>query len=973
MLRPPSTPMFSNDSPVLQPEDDEFTTGLGNYSLVTPRRLSNDGNQALSPPPPPPPPIHNSDSTVRRPMVARNAASMPQSPSVKSIASSKRVGAVKPKGLNRVHEDPPGNQSTDKPTPSVHPIDTLSKKLRQQAMELTKVYEELEKQNLQIDAYKQQIQDQKRELERLRITRSKSMDSSSKEPTSTRATALGQQKRAAQMMIGTPSTGASLGQKRGELDRKLKEAEREKKKYELAAKRIEKALVELQVFQNDRMERLLPREGVSNQRENDMGDLESVLDEQRAYIRVLEEAVHLKATDFEVTGHEELLVVLAELRHTIYEQEKDVEQKSNLLVSTQQQLEQEQQEHSATENLLVNAQKQQEVMAQRFHEQESALHSQLDDTRRQIEQMSNHLDQLQGAATDAHRTEEALQSRLIAATKSQNLIETKLDDATRNIKTLQQQLGAVNTKYEEVKLQTVSLQEECTKKQSHLDEMNSLQEELLSSVDKYVGKVKKSRDKVERLEAELQACQEKEKLAHKQADDAVRSSDERLATLQIEVDAVKQREQQVQAQYTALQQENQRLESTLREMQQRLQNQAQENSEQQQEITTKQEKCHLIEEAAVELESALSTALRMILEKATVSTQERSSNDGDVTDSDDYTFLLDDSVLSKLRRTSEVEAYALQVDSMNEQLCRAEAECEAYHALEQHTAIQEKALEAKEALIYDLSSEKDRLVEVEKAYSDQVATNARYSEQLEDLQEATREQRKYAEELEFALENAATFAEQQNECNQKLNVQLALLETSKREQVGYVKTLQEQNSAFSNRFMKLVKQYAALLRPVAATNRSLQDHINRFDTELQNGDVLRLLQLFPALLEQYISACIGRPEQDHVTDARKRGQQSVNSVPTKIPSQRSIEWSSAKPRRCHQYLEMATPTWHPPTPEPSVSKTLESPVSPPLDATATRKPACFIATEKEEAQLAEQLELIRGAFQSYKEDVETSG
>ncbi|KAG6950857.1 hypothetical protein JG688_00013977 [Phytophthora aleatoria] len=693
------------------------------------------------------------------------------SSSVKGIPTGQTpLGSVKSKAASPSNNDEDAKkQNMDNPTPSVHPIDTLSRKLRQQAMELTHVYEELEKQNVKIDAYKQQIEDQKLQLEKLREKRRKSIDGSSKTSRSSRTAALEQQKRATQMMIGTPSTGASLGQKREELDCKLKEAEREKKKYQLAAKRIEKALVELQVFQNDRMEKLLPSEGESNQVED--SDFQAVLNEQRAYIRVLEEAVHLKATDFEITGHEELLVVLAELRHTIYEQEKDVG----------------------------------------------------------------------------------------------------------------------------------SLREESSKKQSHLDEMNALQEELLGSVDKYVGKVKKSRDKVDRLEAELESCKEKEALTQKQLQEAARSSDERVSILKAEVDAAEQRTQQIQAQRTALEQEKNRLEDALAEVQQQLEGQEQERNEQQQEIAEKEQRYHQMEEAVAELEAALSTVLMMMLGKTPDPSEKQSMTEDEKDYTDKHAFLLDQSVLRELEtcsrvatigervvnevnralaswarertnlveacatldatakmcqnemekrhdeiqdyqeqlaeRASEVEAYAMQLDTLDEQLRSAQAECEAFYALEEHATRQEEALQAKQALIRDLSAENDRLSAVENAYSVQVATNARYSQRLEDQYEAIKEQKQCAKELEQALENAANFAEEQNECNQQLQSQLAEMEISQRKQADLAKTLEVQNAAFSSRFLRLIKQYTTFLPEKEEAQLAEQLELIRGAFQSYKGDV----------------------------------------------------------------------------------------------------------------------------------------
>jgi hypothetical protein len=318
----------------------------------------------------------------------------------------------------------------------------------------------------------------------------------------------------------------------------------------------------------------------------------------------------------------------------------------------------------------------------------------------------------------------------------------------------------------------------------------------------------------------------------------------------------------------------------------------------------------------------------------------------------------------------------MQVDALDEQLRRAEAEYEAYRALEQHSANQEKALEAKHALIDELSAENDRLAAVEKAYSVQVATNERFAKRLEDQHKAMKEQRNDVDELEQALETAAAFAEQQNECSRKVSMryrtalpglgvainrvvvaiqltsQLIEVETAKREQAERIKTLDVQLSAFSSRFMAVAKQFTTVLRPIAAANRALQDHLGLLDTEIQNGDVLRLLQLFPALLEEYISACASKVEPFDSIDFYWRS--NTPACPRKrdkkeIPSEDHAETSAL-----------------PPTHEaPPMQKT------PPLEDGITRRSQFTAATQKEEAQLAEQLELIRGAFQSYKEDAET--
>ncbi|KAK1929006.1 hypothetical protein P3T76_015446 [Phytophthora citrophthora] len=211
------------------------------------------------------------------------------------------------------------------------------------------------------------------------------------------------------------------------------------------------------------------------------------------------------------------------------------------------------------------------------------------------------------------------------------------------------------------------------------------------------------------------------------------------------------------------------------------------------------------------------------------------------------------------------------------------------------------------------------------------------SEQLREQQEVMKEQKRYTAELEEALETAASFAEQQNECNHQLNAQLAELENSQREQTDLIKTLREEKATVSSRLVSLVQQYTSPLRPTAATDRSVQDYVNLLDVEVQNGDVLRLLQLFPVLLEEYIATSTERNLRIDSGDPHSRYSSPVKS------------------KRCRHLLVTSETT------DSFVSKT------PVLTAVAPRMAQFSLAVDEEDVQLEEQLELIRGAFQSYKE------
>ncbi|KAG1713473.1 hypothetical protein DVH05_001260 [Phytophthora capsici] len=139
----------------------------------------------------------------------------------------------------------------------------------------------------------------------------------------------------------------------------------------------------------------------------------------------------------------------------------------------------------------------------------------------------------------------------------------------------------------------------------------------------------------------------------------------------------------------------------------------------------------------------------------------------------------------------------------------------------------------------------------------------------------------------------------------------------------------------SSRVVGLIHKYTSCLRPTATTDRSVQNHVNLLDAEVQNGDVLRLLQLFPALLEEYIAMC----------------------------TERNVPIDSDDPHWSHNSPVMDKRHRH----EGKLTSMEFSPSE--STAVAPRKARVSL---KEDEQLTEQLELIRDAFQSYKEGIYTN-
>ncbi|CEG47619.1 uncharacterized protein PHALS_04769 [Plasmopara halstedii] len=906
-----------------------------------------------------------------------------------------------------------GNQITDTPITSVHPIDTLSKKLRQQALELTHVYEELEKQNLQIDSYKKQVQDLKRQLEMMREQQRKYIDNSLKTPSGSRTIALDQQKRATQLMI---SNDASIGQKREELDRKVKEAESEKMKYQVAAKRIEKALAELKVFQNTQINNLLPLNDTSDQEKDEAIDIKGIVNEQRAYIRVLEEAVHLKATDFDVTGHEELLVVLAELRHTIYEQEKNVVEKSDQLESIQGQLDQEQQRQRATFNDLEAARKQLEEMDVLFRKN-------YEDVQCQLLKKVQEMNELQTVVSDAQRLHEALQDRLQAAITAKTAMQATINDMTRIIKSLNEQFENSILKCEETQKEAERLQNECTAKQTHLDDMNVLQEELLDSVDNYVCKLKKSRDKVKRLQAELKVWQEKEMLSQNQLKEVARVSDERINVLYAEVEATTLGKRELVAQNVILMHDNSSLKRTLADVKKQLDKLIQARDTQEEMIDTKTQRFCQMEQDIAELEAALSAALYTISD--TCRRRAKTDDNTDDTEADRSAFLQNDFVLCDLKtccqalttfitrkmpirifllgralndlcicvatigervvtevnralaswarerddlvaacatlvataslckhemenrhdeirdcreelvtREAEIERYVVQQDTLHEKLRSATVDCEEFYALKELAKYQGEILKAKKSAIRDLSAKNDRLALMGKALESDVAA---LSQQIQDQKSKIHDQKRYADEKKQVLEKAAAFAEEQNEYNCQLQSQLAEMRMSQQEQNDLVKTLKEQIAALFSQILRFIKY---LLQSVTATDYNLQDDLKLVEAEFQKGDVTRLLQLFPDLLNKFIDNEACHLDRSVFNDSDEN-QWKFKALDANIHS---------------KHINASKPALIVKPPARSISSS--------FDAQNDKSSQCFL--EMEEEGLAEQWKFIQDAFRSYK-------
>lgn len=256
---------------------------------------------------------------------------------------------------------------------------------------------------------------------------------------------------------------------------------------------------------------------------------------------------------------------------------------------------------------------------------------------------------------------------------------------------------------------------------------------------------------------------------------------------------------------------------------------------------------------------------------------------------------------------------------------------------------QDEGLEEKQSIICNLSVENDRLVALEKASTVQMAAKTR---QIETQQATIQEQKRFAEECDEAFEKAAAFAEAQNECNYQLQSQLFEMKRSQQVQLNLVKTLQEQLSSFSKLLLKLIQRYTSAVRSKAPSDPRVQDYLQVLEAEIQNGNVVCLLQLFPALLEQYTASCKGHSKRVVVN--------TMDETQWKGNAQGATTNSNQMDPLGKTAIEMGVSTL-----------AIDSPVST-LSAKVDRIPHSFFEAEKDDAGIAEQWKVIREAFQSYR-------
>lgn len=491
------------------------------------------------------------------------------------------------------------------PAPSVHPIDTLSKKLRQQAEELTRVYEQLATQRERIASFKSETQAQKLEIERLKLTVKQKRDEvNAATAPSRRAAASSASARGATIS----SSGGNVT--KTALNRKVKEAEQEKQRYAVAAKQLEAVVTDAQRYFRE-------RQHINSEEEDGGAGCEGhatrvILEEQRMYIRVLEEVVHLKASEFQVSSHEELLVVLAELRHTIYEQEKELEQHKQRVSDAEARLLEEKQAHLQAREELDDQRRECDDIGSSARAHESEMRQQLLSVQRGLQQHRDQLQQTLATCDQLRGRERDLERRMARESTELETTRARLEQTVCSCDEMKGKLEQATARAEDATRQAKHWEAEASRRQSHLYEMNALQEELLDSIAETSASQERASVRVKLLEQELRDAEQREKEIASELEGLTERTDKEQQQLKQRLKELKLLNEQVESQCASLREQMQELDESLMVAQRQLQEHVERADDAQQRLQIREKEASQHREAAAQMEAALSAALQVI-------------------------------------------------------------------------------------------------------------------------------------------------------------------------------------------------------------------------------------------------------------------------------------------------------------------------------------------------------------------------
>ncbi|TYZ67434.1 hypothetical protein PybrP1_012809 [[Pythium] brassicae (nom. inval.)] len=589
------------------------------------------------------------------------------------------------------------------------------------------------------------------------------------------------------------------------------------------------------------------------------------LREQQLYIRVLEEAVHLKAFELRVAGHEELLMVLAELRHTVCQQEQDVADRQRHIETLQRQLCEQNEKHVALEQQLDDKSTKRELEIHELRQERAVLAAQLAQTQRQCERECEQRARLQATAADDSERLARLSEQLSSAAQLKTLADAKCAKLTRSLAEAEASVARVTDKCEHETEAARRLREDFARRAAQLEEAKTLQDELLRSIDSYANKAESAARESEQLRHQLQTVQSASRSSLEVLERAEAELKRHAEHLQTSLEAAQSQlsetrealetaRQRVAALETQLHAERSQAASAIEELAAELETRQRtaEKSEQQR---------REMRESWRELNAALAAAVGLMRQGS----RRCSSLCGGADESDSS------DEAETLEQLTAVTQHEMLRSSWQRERSDLRSACDELHATarvchaemqqvhQEHVAAHEQLAEVSRELsvsrqetarlqhaneelaraveqhhvLEQQTREQQRLIDTQTSQLDVLARSLQSSEACEQLHRAA---------LGDELERVRTLSDERDELRERAQ-QHALVEHAFE---SAVELAERQN--VENR--RLAEKLATLKR----LNTEQDESLETLRREAQRGDVARLVQLFPALLEDIVAA-----------------------------------------------------------------------------------------------------------------------
>ncbi|KAF1335971.1 hypothetical protein FI667_g766, partial [Globisporangium splendens] len=253
----------------------------------------------------------------------------------------------------------------------------------------------------------------------------------------------------------------------------------------------------------------------------------------------------------------------AELRHTIYQQEQDVAEKQKQIDALLVQVQQESEQRLVLRQQLDEESTQRELEIHTLRQEKANLAGQLDRAERQLrkeQELSCHLD---NCIKEAEEKSAQVHEKLSCTAQLKSSAESKIDNLTRSIQDMKAKLADMTAKYDQELHHPATLQESVRIKQSQIDELKILQDELLANIDRYSRKAAQAREAKDQLQQELHDVVAREQIKTKELQEIGTSKENELRHLSDTLHSVQQELVDMESQLQKATEKKQQLEARL--------------------------------------------------------------------------------------------------------------------------------------------------------------------------------------------------------------------------------------------------------------------------------------------------------------------------------------------------------------------------------------------------------------------------